>query len=284
MPDFKTWIGRSEEHHDRVDPALAARWLTTFDRAAPSNGTMPQGFHWCLCVPDAPTASLGPDGHPRRETNPGSFLPPVPQLPRRMWASSKVEFVAPVRLGDVVRRRSTVLAIEAKSGGSGELLFVNVSHETFAGEALAVREAQSLVYRAAAVTDAPLSPPPLGPERFDASAWDAHRLVTPGEALLFRYSALTFNSHRIHYDLPYARDVERYRGLVVHGPLTATLLLDLASRELGDKALSTFSFRGLSPAICGEELHLVMRKTDDAYEMGAFANDGRQVAIASSRT
>lgn len=282
MDDWQAWIGRSETRHDRIDEALAARWLATFDRAAPSNGTIPQGFHWCLCSPDAPTAALGPDGHPQRAADPGSFLPPVPQLPRRMWASSKVEFVAPVRLGDTVRRRSTVQAIEAKRGGSGELLFVNLLHETFAGEALAVREVQSLVYRAAAATDAPLSPPPQAEGRFDASLWDIHRMANPSEALLFRYSALTFNSHRIHYDLPYARDVERYRGLVVHGPLTATLLLDLAQRELGDNALREFSFRGLSPAICGEELHLVMRKTSDAHEMGAFASDGRQVASAAA--
>ena len=284
MVDWQAWIGRSEERHDRVDPALAARWLATFDRAVPEGSMMPQGFHWCLCVPDAPTASLGPDGHPLREVDPGSFLPPVAHLPRRMWASSKVEFLAPLRLGDMVHRRSTVQAIETKSGGSGELVFVTVSHETFAAETLAVREVQSLVYRAAAAADAPLSPTPPGSKQFDASAWDTHRVVAPNEALLFRYSALTFNSHRIHYDLPYARDVERYRGLVVHGPLTATLLLDLAQRELGDNALRTFSFRGLSPAICGEELHLVMRKADDAYELGAFASDGRQVAIASSRT
>lgn len=282
MSDWQDWIGREEQRLDRVDAALAARWLATFDRAAPSQGALPQGFHWCLCNPDAPTAALGPDGHPRRDADPGSVLPPVPHLPRRMWASSKVEFLTPLRMGDTVRRRSRVQAIDAKSGGSGELLFVTVSHETFAGEVLAVREAQSLVYRAAAAADAPLSPPPPGEGRFDAAAWDAHRVVTPGEPLLFRYSALTFNSHRIHYDLPHARDVERYRGLVVHGPLTATLLLDLAQRELGDNGLRTFSFRGLSPAICGEDLHLVMRKAESGYELGAFASDGRQVASASA--
>ncbi|MGB7653929.1 MAG: MaoC family dehydratase N-terminal domain-containing protein [Novosphingobium sp.] len=282
MGDWQAWAGREEQHHDRVDEALAARWLATFDRVAPDDEIMPQGFHWCLCAPDAATATLGPDGHPLRNDDPGSFLPPVPHLPRRMWASSQVEFLVPLRQGDTVRRRSSVQTIEAKSGGSGELLFVTVNHETFAGEALTVREVQSLVYRAAASADAPLSPPPPGSERFDALTWDATRVVTPSEALLFRYSALTFNSHRIHYDLPYARDVERYRGLVVHGPLTATLLLDLAQRELGDNALSAFSFRGLSPAICGEDLHLVMRKTTDAYELGAFASDGRQVAIAAA--
>ena len=282
MSNWEEWIGREEQRHDRVDEALAARWLATFDRAAPGQDTMPQGFHWCLCTPDAPTATLGPDGHPQRGDGPDSFLPPVAHLPRRMWASSKIDFVTPLPIGVAVHRRSTVQAIEAKSGGSGELVFVTVQHETFADETLAVREMQSLVYRAAADADAPLSPAPTGSDPFDASAWDSHRMVTPDEALLFRYSALTFNSHRIHYDLPYAREVERYRGLVVHGPLTATLLLGLAQRELGDNALSAFSFRGLSPAICGEELHLVLRRCAGGYELGAFASDGRQVASASA--
>jgi 3-methylfumaryl-CoA hydratase len=276
------WIGRSEERRDRAGQALTARWLATFDRAAPADGTLPQGFHWCLCTPDAPTSTLGPDGHPLRDEGPDSFLPPLPHLPRRMWASSAVEFLAPMQVGAAVRRLSTVEAIEAKSGGSGELVFVTVKHETFAGEVLAVREMQSLVYRGAAPADAPLNPPPPAGDRFDPEGWDAHRVLAPSEALLFRYSALTFNSHRIHYDLPYARDVERYRGLVVHGPLTATLLLDLARRELGDNALRSFAFRGISPAICGEMLHLVLRSKDAAFELGAFAEDGRQIAAATA--
>ena len=282
MADWQDWIGRSEERRDRVDEALAARWLATFDRAAPADGTMPQGFHWCLCTPDAPTATLGLDGHPVRDDGPASLLPPVPHLPRRMWASSWVEFLAPLRIGDAVRRRSTVSAIESKQGGSGELVFVTVRHETLAAEALAVREEQSLVYRAAAAGDAPLSPPLPGPGAFEPAGWDAHRAVRPDETLLFRYSALTFNSHRIHYDRPYAREVERYRGLVVHGPLTATLLLDLARRQLGDNTLKRFAFRGLSPAIGGEMLHLMLRSTDAALELGAFAANGCQVAAASA--
>lgn len=282
MSQWQNWIGREEQRRDRVDEALVARWLATFDRTGPAVGTVPQGFHWCLCTPDAPTVALGPDGHPLREDGPDSLLPPLPHLPRRMWASSEVEFLAPLRVGDAVRRRSRVQAIDAKSGGSGELVFVTVLHETFGGDVLAVREVQSLVYRAAASADAPLSPPPPGEQSFDPSPWAAHRTLVPSEALLFRYSALTFNTHRIHYDAPYARDAERYRGLVVHGPLTATLLLDLAQRELGDGALKGFGFRGLSPAICGEVLNLVMRPAPDGWELAAFAADGRHVASASA--
>ena len=281
MSEWDAWVGREEVRTDRIDDGLASRWLATLDRGAAGDGTVPQGLHWCLCVPDAPTARLGPDGHPARHDSPDSFLPLVP-LPRRMWASSKVEFFAPLILGEAVSRTSRITSITEKSGGSGQLVFVDVAHETFGEAGLAVREVQSIVYRDAAASDAPLSPPVVSDETFDASGWGSHRMLFPSAPLLFRFSALTFNSHRIHYDLPYAQDAERYRGLVVHGPLTATLLLDLARRELGDSALANFAFRGLSPAICGEVLHLVMRAQTDTIELGAFAADGRHVMAASA--
>lgn len=282
MGVWDAWIGREEVRTDRIDSGLAARWLATLDRDAPSDGNVPQGFHWCLCVPDAATARLGPDGHPVRDDGPESFLPPVP-LPRRMWASSKVDFFAPLQMGEAVTRTSRVQSITEKSGGSGQLLFVDVAHETFGEAGIAVREVQSIVYREAAAPDAALSPPVNAMGSFDAEGWSKHRMLVPTEPLLFRFSALTFNSHRIHYDLPYTQVEERYRGLVVHGPLTATLLLDLARREFGDNALAHFSFRGLSPAICGEALHLVMRESGNEIEMAAFAADGRQVTAATAQ-
>jgi 3-methylfumaryl-CoA hydratase len=283
MGKWEQWIGRSERRTDRADAAHAARWLATLDRAAPADGTMPQGFHWCLCTPDAPTSALGPDGHPLRDDSPDSFLPPVP-LPRRMWASSKVEFHAPVTIGAPVERRSSILSVTEKQGGSGLLVFVDIAHETLCDDALAVREVQSIVYRDAAPAGSPPVPPPPDEGSFDPAPWSAHRALVPDEPLLFRYSALTFNSHRIHYDLAYATGIEGYRGLVVHGPLTATLLLDLAQAELGDNALKSFAFRGLSPAICAEPLHLVMRGEGQALELAAFAADGRQVMAASATT
>lgn len=281
MGDWQAWVGREERRRDRVDEGHLTRWLATLDRAAPVDGTVPQGLHWCLCLPDAPTAALGEDGHPLRDESEASFLPPLP-LPRRMWASSAVEFVAPLHPGEAVERVSRVVSVTEKQGGSGPLIFVEVSHDTCGIGGLAVRERQSLVYRAAAEHGAPPAPPPPGPGRFDPAGWLAHRTLTPDEALLFRFSALTFNSHRIHYDRPYAIARENYRGLVVHGPLTATLLLDLARRELGDNALQRFAFRGLSPAIAGEALHLVMRRADGGWELGAFASDGRPVMSASA--
>ena len=281
MSQWEPWIGREETRCDHADPALFARWLATLDRAAPGDGTVPQAFHWCLCTPDAPTAALGPDGHPMRDDGPTSFLPPVP-LPRRMWASSKLEFLEPLKVGEAVRRVSRVASVTEKTGGSGQLVFVDIAHETSGENGLAVRELQSLVYRAPPEPGTPPAPPPLGEGQFDAGEWQAHRAITPSKPLLFRYSALTFNSHRIHYDAPYAAGEENYRGLVVHGPLTATLLLDLAQRQLGDNALKNFAFRGMSPAICGEMLHLVLRSKSAAFELGAFAADGRQVMSATA--
>ncbi|MFM5923002.1 MAG: MaoC family dehydratase N-terminal domain-containing protein [Novosphingobium sp.] len=280
MTRSDAWIGREEQRTDVIGPEAAQRWLATLDRDAPGDDTLPQAFHWCLCLPDAPSASLGADGHPLRDDSPNSFLPPLPDLPRRMWASSAVEFLAPLKIGDAIVRTSQVLAVTEKNGSSGRLVFVEVQHETATEAGLAVREVQSLVYRAPAAPGTPPAPPPLGSARFDPASWTAHRTITPNEALLFRFSALTFNSHRIHYDLPYARDEENYRGLVVHGPLTATLLLDLAQRQLGDNAAARFSFKGLSPAIAGEPLHLVMRPGEGGHEMAAFADDGRQIVAA----
>lgn len=281
MDAWGAWIGRTEIRRDLVDPALVRRWLAMLDREGVSDDAVPQGLHWCLCTPETATAGLGPDGHPLRDSSPDSFLPPVP-MPRRMWASSKMEFLAPLHISEPVTRSSTILSITEKSGGSGSLNFVEVEHRTEGSKGLAIREVQTIVYREAAAPDAPLTPPTPGDARFDSTEWATHRTVSPSEAMLFRYSALTFNSHRIHYDLPYARDVERYRGCVVHGPLMATLLLDLASREWDDNALSSFAFRGLSPAICCELLHLVMRVRDDAIEFGAFADDGRAVMAATA--
>lgn len=283
--NFEAWIGREQRAKDRLGDALAARWLATFDLAKPHPAIMPQGIHFALCTPQAPTAMLGEDGHPARDDSADSFLPPCP-MPRRMWASSKIAFHAPIAIGAVIERRSRIASVSEKEGGSGRLAFVDVEHTTTANGTVAVIETQTLVYREAAAPEAPLSPPPPREGSFDPAGWDAHRTLTPDARLLFRYSALTFNTHRIHYDAPYAEQVERYRGLVVHGPLTASLLLQLAARELGENRLRSFAFRGLSPAIAGEPLHLVMRANPNGaeagYELAAFAGDGRQVTQASA--
>ncbi len=282
--EFAAWIGRETRATDRLDQARAARWLATFDLtlpvSGPQRGIMPQGIHFALCTPDAPTAALGEDGHPDRGGNGNSILPPFP-LPRRMWASSAMRFIAPIAVGASIERVSRVVSISDKEGGSGKLGFVDVEHTISANGTVAVSETQTLVFREAAAPDAPLTPPQPGEGTFEPGDWDAVNTITPSSALLFRYSALTFNTHRIHYDAPYACDAERYRGLVVHGPLTASLLLQLAARELGENRVRRFEFRGVSPAIAGEPLHLAMRSSNGGlHELAAFASDGRPVTKA----
>lgn len=281
MAAFDAWIGREERSQDRLDEALARRWCGTFDLPAPADGAMPQGIHWCLCTPAAHTSALGPDGHPRRDGSPDSFLPPIP-LPRRMWAGSSCEFHAPLAIGAEVERVSRIASIAQKQGSSGSLAFVEIAHETHADGMLAVSETQTLVYREAPPTGSPPMPPPLAEAQFDEAGWDEVERLTPSPELLFRYSALTFNTHRIHYDADYVRNVENYRGLVVHGPLMASLLLQIAARELGENALASFAFRGISPAIADEELVLALKGMGSALELGVFAADGRQVMKAEA--
>ena len=281
MAGWSDWVGREATAHDRLGEALARRWLATFDLPPPNDGALPQGIHFALCTPEAPSAALGEDGHPRRGGGADEFFPPLP-LPRRMWAASEIEFLAPIRVGAAIERTSRIVSVDEKKGASGALGFVTVAHETRADGTPAVREKQTLVYREAVAADAPLAPQEAGDGEFAAAHWPVHRTLTPQPPLLFRFSALTFNTHRIHYDLPYAREVERYRGLVVHGPLMASLLLQLAARETGDNALSRFAFRAVSPAIAGEPLHLALREEGPALELGAFAADGRQVVRAEA--
>ena len=274
MGAWDAWIGGEESRTDQLTPALLARFRATID-SAETGDTAPQGIHFCLCTPDAATGDLDSDGHPRR----GGLMPPVP-LPRRMWASSKIDFLAPIRAGAAITRQSNVADITEKTGASGALVFVTIDHLTHADKVAAVREEQTIVYRAAS-GDAPAPRPADQP--VNLSGWPWHRQLNPGPALLFRYSALTFNSHRIHYDLPYAVEEERYRGLVVHGPLIATLLLDLVACQIGHNRLRHFAFRGAAPAFAGEPLHLVGRQTGDTITLAALGGDGRTIMTAEAR-
>jgi 3-methylfumaryl-CoA hydratase len=273
MASWDAWIGRAQEQEDHLTPASLQRFRATFDQAGGDAG-VPQGVHWCLCTPEASTATLGIDGHPRK----GGFMPPIAQ-PRRMWASSAVTFHAPLSVGGAILRRTTIAGVAEKVGSTGSLIFVTLDHETFVDGVLAVSDRQSLVYRDAPTpVTAPTAPP--APPTMDAANWPVERIITPSEALLFRYSALTFNTHRIHYDAPYAVAEEGYSGLVVHGPLTATLLLDLAARTYGPNCLASFSMRGQSPAIVGEPLHLQLRADGAAITFQACDATGRVIMSA----
>jgi 3-methylfumaryl-CoA hydratase len=186
-----------------------------------------------------------------------------------MWAGSTVDFLKPIPVGAEISRLSRVVKIEEKEGRSGTLVFAAVEHEWAADGAPAVREVQSLVYR-----EAPSGPSASVELPADRGEWDAVQEFAPDAPLLFRYSALTFNTHRIHYDADYVRDIEHYPGLVVHGPLTATRLLLLAARELGGQALARFAFRALSPAYAGETVTLGLRRAGERMEFAAFARSG----------
>ncbi|WP_138470186.1 MaoC family dehydratase N-terminal domain-containing protein [Poseidonocella sp. HB161398] len=229
------WIGRSETQSETLAPELVQRFAATFDREAAlaPGAAAPQLIHLCLCQPARPTAELGPDGHPAR----GGFLPPVP-LPRRMWAGGAFAFHAPIRIGETVTRRSAITDVALKSGRSGPLCFVTVEHRIESGGQLAVTERQDIVYREA--VSASRAAPPAAPEGA------RHRRIDAGPVLLFRYSALTFNGHRIHYDQPYVTGEEGYPGLIVHGPLQATLLA-LYAADLRGAPLARFSFRSGTP-------------------------------------
>jgi len=254
---------------DVLTPALAARYAATFDRKARATG--PQGIHWCLNTPDAATATLGPDGHPLRAEH--------ADLPRRMWASSDVTFHRPLVTGATVERASRIVESEEKSGKSGRLLFVTVAHDIHADGALAIEELQHIVYREPPQSDAPAPAPRLLPP----AEWIWERTVLPSPALLFRYSALTFNSHRIHYDLPYARETEGYPGLVVHGPLMASLLLDLVDRELGPDALARFAFRAACPAFAGAPIRLLGRREGSDVHLAVADEAGGTIMTAQGQ-
>jgi 3-methylfumaryl-CoA hydratase len=249
--DFSAWAGKTEQLTDTLEPARTNALRAALGERTPlvKGDELPLLHHWLYFWDVRAPHELGADGHPQR----GGFLPPVP-LPRRMWAGGRLKFIAPLRLGETVEKTSTIVRVEAKSGKSGNLVFVTVKHELTGSAGLAIVEEQDIVYREAA---APGSIKLPSGDTQPPSQW--RQEFKPDTVMLFRYSALTMNGHRIHYDRPYAMGDEAYPALVIHGPLQATLLADLAVRKLG-RPLSSFDFRGQTPAfdhdvlgICGDE-------------------------------
>ena len=264
IDDLKRWIGRTETVADVISATPYAALSATLDRSAtrPAAGTpLPPLWHWLYFLPLPAQSEVGPDGHAKR----GGFLPPVP-LPRRMWAGSQFAFRRVLRVGDGVLRTSTIESVDAKSGRTGSLVFVRVRHEIRRLDEtdVAVEEFHDIVYRGAPAPGA-VAPAPM-PASADAE-WV--REVVPDDVLLFRYSALTFNAHRIHYDRRYATEVEGYPGLVVHGPLLATLLLDLLHRESPDAQVARFAFKAVRPIFDVNSFRVC----------GAPAEDGKTVHL-----
>jgi 3-methylfumaryl-CoA hydratase len=258
--DWQAWVGRKETVRERIAPERVAALAATLDVEGEfsAGSALPPGWHWIFFNPFVRRSALGTDGHPKR----GGFLPPV-ALPRRMWAGGRLTYQAPLSVGAEAVRESTIKKVEAKSGRAGKLVFVTVEHTIACDGARCISEEQDLVYREAAASGTKPASPAAAPA--DAS-WSEE--VRPDTVLLFRYSALTSNGHRIHYDQEYARREENYPDLVVHGPLTATLLQASAVRHSG-KPLRTFEFRGMSPLFVTSSFKLEGK----AVEGGAHALD-----------
>ena len=271
-PDYSAWIGRSETTAaDLITPRLINSFTATLAPHLAADAVAP-GLHWCLSPPLAPASGLGPDGHPLK----GGFLPPIP-LPRRMWAGGEVHTLAALQSGDSVSKRSTIRDIAWKTGRSGALCFVTVEHVFSTPRGDALREVHNIVYRPAAPE--PAAPESAAPEPAAVAApepgqtFDLEWQVPIDPVLLFRYSALTFNGHRIHYDEPYATSVEHYPGLVVHGPLQATLMLNLAA-SFAKATPRHFRFRGVAPATGPQTLRIGLRQVQDKAEISVLSETG----------
>ncbi|MBL0420247.1 MaoC family dehydratase N-terminal domain-containing protein [Ramlibacter sp. AW1] len=268
LDHLRDWIGRTETVRDAIYPTPVRALTATLDRPAGGDepgAVLPPLWHWLYFLPMHRQSEIGADGHAKR----GGFLPPVP-LPRRMWAGGQFEFRAPIRIGDRVVRTSTIDDVTVKSGRTGQLVFVKVRHELRCNDAAepALVEFHDIVYREAQAPDDVPPPPQAAPA--DAP-W--RRRVEADDVLLFRYSALTFNGHRIHYDRRYVTEVEGYPGLIVHGPLIATLLMDLLRREMPEAEVASFRFKAVRPVFDLHAFHVNGQPAADGRSVRLFASD-----------
>ncbi|WP_129774601.1 acyl-CoA dehydrogenase [Peristeroidobacter soli] len=255
MPaDLQAWVGREQETDERISVSVARAMAATLDLESvlDAGQPLPPGWQWLFFNPTARASALGVDGHPQR----GGFLPPIEQ-PRRMWAGSRIRYLAPLPIDATAKKRSRILKIESKTGKRGSLVFVTLEHTITCDGTVCISEEQDVVFREATTSSADSQP-----RRYDGVAqWS--RSVMPDTTLLFRYSALTFNGHRIHYDQAYARNEEGYPDLVVHGPLTATLLQQFAVEHGGGRRLAGFDFRGVAPLFVSRAFQLEGQASDD---------------------
>jgi len=272
LDNLKDWIGRTETIEDFISPTIIAGMSATLDRddGEPEFGdAIPASWHWLFFNKAARRSKLGVDGHPAR----GDFLPPVP-LPRRMWAGSKVELLKPLEVGSKITRLSTINNVTVKEGRSGALVFVEIDHQVSGTDGVAVTDLQTVVYRGEAPKEPATTNKPQSKPLPNGALWS--ETVTPDTVLLFRYSALTFIGHRIHYDRDYTINEEGYPALLVHGPLTATMLLDLARRNMPDSEITGFDVRASGPLFDNAPF-TIHGKLDDSQttaELWAINNDG----------
>jgi 3-methylfumaryl-CoA hydratase len=275
MTNLREWIGRTETLEDVASPVPLEGLAALLDHETPpwTKGELPPLAHWLYFLPHARQSEIDVDGHPRR----GGFMPPV-DLPRRMFAGSALTIHAPVPVGAKLRRRSTILDVSEKSGASGRLVFVKVRHEIGANEELSLTDDHDIVYREAATS---VAPPP--PKLQDAPRTSEHtRRIVPDPTLLFRFSALTFNAHRIHYDRDYCREVEFYPGLVVQGPFIAMLLLDHLLRLHPALPIREFRFRAKNPLYDTAPFEACLASRQGGFDLWARDLDGRECVTAVS--
>ena len=276
LDHLRQWIGRTAEASDVVTAQLVKGLRATLfqEIGEPKPGdAAPFTVHWCLAQPVFPMSMLSVDGHPTR----GGFLPPVP-LPRRMWAGGELQFLDALRVGDDTTRKSRISDVTVKTGSTGQLCFVSVEHEVTTPRGTAIRERQDIVYRdmggAQSATPAKAAPPPVAKHR------ETH-MADP--VLLFRYSALTFNGHRIHYDRDYVSKVEGYPGLIFHGPLQAAFIVELAAKLRGGKPPGRFSYRGVQPLFEGAEFSVNANDYGTGLELWT-ANSAGQPTMKGTAT
>lgn len=246
--NFENWIGKSVTHEDVITQRLQDEYRSTLSPQLfkpKTDDECPPGLHWCVALPRQNIAELGPDGAEAK----GVFLPPVP-LPRRMWAGGQIETLKPLQVGDQVKRVTTISDVKSRQGKTGALCFISVVHEIFGGGALAIRERHDILYREASIESTQPKPP------VEAPKGDLEWRVEATPLLLFRFSSVTFNGHRIHYDLPYAQQLEGYNGLLVHGPMQAALTLNQISTLRG-KVPRVFDYRCVSPLIAGQTFRVL---------------------------
>ena len=273
---YEAWIGREEECSERILGSVVKAMAATLDleRSPHADEPLPPGWQWLFFNPVVRRSALGIDGHPRR----GGFLPPI-ELPRRLWAGSRIRYLAELPVEAQATRHSRILKIENKAGKRGSLSFVTVQHTISCDGTPRICEEQDIVYREATPPGAVTA---QAPQRYDGvPQWS--RSFEPDTTLLFRYSALTFNGHRIHYDRAYARDEEGYPDLVVHGPLTATLLQQFALEHGAHRPLARFDFRGVTPLFVGRALQLEARQVEDGtLALWARGPDGELAMSATA--
>jgi 3-methylfumaryl-CoA hydratase len=276
LDKLRAWVGRSQTIEDFAAPFPVRALIATFDEKDPEprmGDPLPPLWHWLYFLEVAPQSKIGPDGHGER----GDFLPPV-ELPRRMWAGSRFIFDGPpLKIGDGIKRVSTIKSVEPKTGASGNMVFVTVSHRISGPQGASLTEEHDIVYREAAKP----GEPQREPKKASADAtWSKTIDATP--VLLFRFSALTFNGHRIHYDQPYVTGVEGYPGLIVHGPLMGMVQIEMARRANPARTPASFEFRALSPVFAGAPFSVHGRQEADgsvstwiADPRGGLAQQGK---------